>query len=192
MTPQHLFSWIRPAKDGKFALPAETAPAFVPVVVEATEPKKAPPRRALGLHRDLDRRRQGSGAGRCEGPHGRSGFAGGTAHSGVSGGMLSACHALEVVDTGRRRRWSDDEKRRTVEESHSGPRQVSSTARRHGISNALMFAWRKAYREKGGWARFVVSCRRSSRPKKLSMSHWKRRGSHHPTRRLITHVAGGW
>ncbi len=27
-----------------------------------------------------------------------------------------------------------------------GPRLVSATARRHGISNQLLFAWRKAYR----------------------------------------------
>jgi transposase len=53
---------------------------------------------------------------------------------------------LEIVDTGRRRRWSDAEKLRIVEESFSGPRLVSSTARRNGISNALLFAWRKAYR----------------------------------------------
>jgi len=54
---------------------------------------------------------------------------------------------LEVVDTGRRRRWSDHEKRRIVEESLLGPRQASATARRHRISNQLLFAWRKAYRE---------------------------------------------
>src|SRR5260370_8244493 len=54
---------------------------------------------------------------------------------------------LEVVDTGRRRRWSDAAKLRIVEESLSGPRLVSATARRHGISNQLLFAWRKAYRE---------------------------------------------
>ena len=54
---------------------------------------------------------------------------------------------LEVVDTGRRRRWSERQKRRIVEESLSGPRQASATARRHGISNQLLFAWRKAYRE---------------------------------------------
>ena len=53
---------------------------------------------------------------------------------------------LEVVDTGRRRRWSDAEKLRIVEESFSGPRLASATARRHGISNQLLFAWRKAYR----------------------------------------------
>src|SRR5215210_1692561 len=54
---------------------------------------------------------------------------------------------LEVVDTGRRRRWSESQKRHIVEESLSGPRQASATARRHGISNQLLFAWRKAYRE---------------------------------------------
>jgi len=54
---------------------------------------------------------------------------------------------LEVVDTGRRRRWTDVEKLRIVEESFSAPRLVSATARRNGISNALLFAWRKAYRE---------------------------------------------
>ena len=54
---------------------------------------------------------------------------------------------LEVVETGRRRRWSDGEKLRIVEESLAGPRQASATARRHGISNQLLFSWRKAYRE---------------------------------------------
>jgi transposase len=54
---------------------------------------------------------------------------------------------LEIVDTGRRRRWSDKEKLRIVEESFSGPRLASASARRHGISNPLLFAWRKAYRE---------------------------------------------
>jgi len=56
---------------------------------------------------------------------------------------------LEIVDTGRRRRWSEGEKRRIVEESYSAPRQASATARRHGISNQLLFAWRKAHREGG-------------------------------------------
>jgi transposase len=54
---------------------------------------------------------------------------------------------LEIVDTGRRRRWSEEEKLRIVEESYSAPRQASATARRHGISNQLLFAWRKAHRE---------------------------------------------
>jgi transposase len=54
---------------------------------------------------------------------------------------------LEVVDTGRRRRWTVAEKLRIVEESFSGPRLASSTARRHGIFPTLLFAWRNAFRE---------------------------------------------
>ncbi|WP_245429443.1 transposase [Mesorhizobium sp. WSM3860] len=34
-----------------------------------------------------------------------------------------------------------------LEESYSAPRQASATARRHGISNPRLFAWRKAHRE---------------------------------------------
>ena len=52
---------------------------------------------------------------------------------------------LEVVQTGRRRRWSDDEKLRIVLESLQAPRQASSTARRHSISPSLLFAWRRAF-----------------------------------------------
>jgi transposase len=51
---------------------------------------------------------------------------------------------LEIVDTGRRRRWPEEAKVRIVEESLSGPRLASATARRHGISNQLLFSWRKA------------------------------------------------
>lgn len=54
---------------------------------------------------------------------------------------------LEVVDTGRRRRWSAEAKLRIVEESYSGSRQASATARRHGLSRQQIFSWRKAYRE---------------------------------------------
>src|SRR5258708_34410408 len=37
---------------------------------------------------------------------------------------------LEVVDTGRRRRWSEGEKLKIVLESLQAPRQVAATARR--------------------------------------------------------------
>jgi transposase len=56
---------------------------------------------------------------------------------------------LEVVNTGRRRRWSFEEKLRIVEESYRGHRQASATARRHDISQSLLFRWRKAFRQ--GW-----------------------------------------
>jgi transposase len=53
---------------------------------------------------------------------------------------------LEVLETGRRRRWSDDEKLRIVLESMRAPRAISSTARRHGISRSLLMTWRRSFR----------------------------------------------
>jgi transposase len=53
---------------------------------------------------------------------------------------------LDVVETGRRRRWSDEEKLRIVLESLETPRAISSTARRHGISRSLLMTWRRAFR----------------------------------------------
>jgi transposase len=53
---------------------------------------------------------------------------------------------LEVVETGRQRRWSDDEKFRIVLESLETPRATSSTARRDGISRSLLMTWRRAFR----------------------------------------------
>ena len=51
---------------------------------------------------------------------------------------------LEIVETGRRRRWNEDEKRRIVLESMSGPRLVSATARRHNVARSQLLAWRRA------------------------------------------------
>lgn len=51
---------------------------------------------------------------------------------------------LDVVDTGRRRRWSQDEKLRIVAESYQGYRQVSAVARRHKITRSQLYAWRRA------------------------------------------------
>lgn len=59
----------------------------------------------------------------------------------------SRVERLEIVNTGRRRRFSVDEKIRIVEESLAAPRMASATARRHGIAVPLLFAWRRAYRE---------------------------------------------
>jgi transposase len=53
---------------------------------------------------------------------------------------------LEVVDTGRRRRWSEDEKLKIVLESLQGPRQVAATARRYGVSRSLLLRWRRSFR----------------------------------------------
>ena len=72
---------------------------------------------------------------------------------------------LEVVETGRRRRWSDDEKLRIVIESFQAPRAISSTARRHGISRSLLMTWRRSFgpepispqSEQSGFARVVLA-----------------------------------
>ena len=53
---------------------------------------------------------------------------------------------LEVVETGRRRRWSEDEKLKIVLESLQAPRQVAATARRYGISRSLLLRWRRLFR----------------------------------------------
>jgi transposase len=58
----------------------------------------------------------------------------------------SQIERLEIVETGRRRRWSDEEKLRIVLESLEQPRAISSTARRHGISRSLLMTWRRAFR----------------------------------------------
>ncbi len=58
----------------------------------------------------------------------------------------SVCR-LEVVNTGRRRRWSFEEKLRIVEESFRGDRQVSATARRYEISRSLLVRWRRSFGE---------------------------------------------
>lgn len=53
---------------------------------------------------------------------------------------------LRVVDTGRRRRWSDEEKLRIVAESHCAGANLSDVARRHEISRAQLYEWRYRHR----------------------------------------------
>jgi transposase len=53
---------------------------------------------------------------------------------------------LEVIDSGRRRRWSDEEKLKIVLESLGAPRQVSATARRYGIARSQLAQWRRLFR----------------------------------------------
>jgi transposase len=77
---------------------------------------------------------------------------------------------LEVIETGARRRWSREEKRRIVAECESGPRQVSATARRHGLLPSQLFSWRRLAREGrlGGsedsvtFAQAVIACDRAA------------------------------
>lgn len=64
----------------------------------------------------------------------------------MAGHKSSTFERLEIVETGRRRRWSEDEKLRIVMESLSEPRLVSATARRHGISRSQLRSWQQAFR----------------------------------------------
>jgi transposase len=53
---------------------------------------------------------------------------------------------LKIVETGRRRRWSEDEKLKIVMESLHSPGQMTVTARRYGISRSQLYLWRRAFR----------------------------------------------
>ena len=57
----------------------------------------------------------------------------------------SAFERIEIVETGRRRRWSAAAKERIVLESFSDPREISAAARRHNISRFLLVIWRRAF-----------------------------------------------
>jgi transposase len=55
---------------------------------------------------------------------------------------------LEVGEgvTGRRRYWTTEEKRRTVEQTLSSKSSVAIVAREHGVNANRVFYWRKLYR----------------------------------------------
>lgn len=53
---------------------------------------------------------------------------------------------LSVTDTGRRRRWTDDEKVRIVEESYRDGETVAEVALRHEISRSQLYDWRYRYK----------------------------------------------
>lgn len=53
---------------------------------------------------------------------------------------------LSVSDTGRRRRWTEDEKARIVAESHRDGVTLAEVARRHEISRSMLYDWRYRYK----------------------------------------------
>ena len=63
----------------------------------------------------------------------------------------SSVRRLEVITgTGRRRRFSDDDKTRIVEETLVPGAVVSDVARRHGLSPQQLFTWRREARRRPG------------------------------------------
>src|SRR5262245_61537728 len=62
-----------------------------------------------------------------------------------TGHGVSNVRRIEVITgTGRRRRWSSDDKARIVEESLRPGVNVSAVARHDGLSPQQLFAWRRA------------------------------------------------
>jgi transposase len=70
---------------------------------------------------------------------------------------------MEVVETGRRRRWSDEEKLRILEDASIPGVRVRAVARRHDVSPSQIYDWRKklfgsvAVSGGGGFAALVVA-----------------------------------
>ena len=50
--------------------------------------------------------------------------------------------------SGRRRRWTDDEKQRIVAESEAPGSSVSIVARRHDLNANMLFTWRREFRQR--------------------------------------------
>src|ERR1700739_4746048 len=55
-----------------------------------------------------------------------------------------------ITGTGRRRRFSDDDKARIVEETLAPGAVVSEVARRHGLAPQQLFTWRRQARQPAG------------------------------------------
>ncbi|WP_407672834.1 transposase [Paracoccus sp. TD-10] len=51
------------------------------------------------------------------------------------------------MDTGRRRRWTEEEKFRIIEESYAARRRAAATVRHYEISRSLLTGWRREARE---------------------------------------------
>ena len=61
----------------------------------------------------------------------------------------SGTRRIEVITGGGgRRRWSDEEKARAIEESLAPDAVVSQVARRHGVTPQQLFTWRREARRK--------------------------------------------
>jgi transposase len=69
---------------------------------------------------------------------------------------------MEVVEVGRRRRWSDEQKLRILERASAPGISVRSVAREHQVAPSQIYDWRKKFVEAaalagGGFAAVVVS-----------------------------------
>ncbi|RXH36681.1 transposase [Bradyrhizobium nanningense] len=105
---------------------------------------------------------------------------------------INALNRLEVVETGRRRRWSEEEKARIVLESLSEPRLVAATARRYGLSRSLLVTWRRAFtanptKSETGLVRAVVA---EDRPVASAADSSRSATAHSTERRIEIELTG--
>lgn len=77
-------------------------------------------------------------------------------------------YATLLTGPERRRRWSEEDRRRIVSEAFSPGAVVTGVARRHDVSTALIYKWRKATRGAGGVVMFAPAVV-VDEPERLSM-----------------------
>ena len=61
----------------------------------------------------------------------------------ASNDVIQSVRRLDVVETGRRRRWSDEAKLRIVEEAFASGSSVLAAARRNGVDPSQIYDWRR-------------------------------------------------
>jgi transposase len=76
--------------------------------------------------------------------------------------VFSGVRRLDVVEVGRRRRWSDEVKLRIVEEAFASGSSVVAAARRNGVDPSQIYEWRRLLcphitRRAGGFVPLVVA-----------------------------------
>ena len=57
---------------------------------------------------------------------------------------------VEIFQERARRRWTDEDKRRLVDEMWAPGATVHGVARRHGLNTSQLFTWRKRFRAEVG------------------------------------------
>ena len=61
----------------------------------------------------------------------------------IGSDVFRGVRRLDVVQTGRRRRWTDDAKQRIVEEAFRRGVPVLTVARRHDVDPSQIYDWRR-------------------------------------------------
>ncbi len=97
----------------------------------------------------------------------------------------TAVRRLEVITgTGRRRRFSSDDKSRIIEETLAPGAVVSEIARRHGLTPQQLFGWRRQARQSASLgvdpdaARFVPAMVDRPTPVRAVRRRGRQRGRH--------------